>query len=288
MASETEEVRDTTGEVPGVDLPKPTAAPMLVALGITLLFAGLVTNVLVTIVGIPLLISGAVGWWRGVFPQEQHEHVPFQPTSEGPPVFQPATEKVAHLVAGQDGHRARVPEEMHPYTTGLVGGAVGGIAMALVAMGYGLFAEGSVWYPINLVASSLLPSLNTADLGQLTAFNPTAFILALMIHAVLSLMVGLIYASLLPMLPGWPLLWAGIVAPAIWSGLVWLVLGMIAPALDARVAWGWFVASQIAFGLGTGWVVARSKTVKTMQSWPLLERAGIEAPGVGPEQGDDQ
>ncbi|MEE3328529.1 MAG: hypothetical protein VX252_14420 [Myxococcota bacterium] len=288
MASENEEPKDSPGEVPGIDLPKPTAAPMLVALGITLLFAGLVTNLIVTLVGIPILFSGAIGWWRGVFPHEQHERAPFQPASEGPPVFEPATDKVAHLVAGEDLHRARIPEEIHPYTTGLIGGAIGGVAMALVAMGYGFFAEGSIWYPINLVASSLLPSINQADLAQLTAFNPTAFILALMIHAVLSLLIGLIYASLLPMLPGRPIFWAGIVAPAVWSGLIWLVLGMVAPALDARVDWGWFVASQIAFGLCAGWYVSRSKTVRIMQSWSLVERAGVEASGIPKDQGEDQ
>ena len=66
-------------------------------------------------------------------------------------------------------------------TVGLLGFGLMGqhTARALVAMGYGFFAEGSIWYPINLVASSLLPSINQADLAQLTAFNPTAFILAL-------------------------------------------------------------------------------------------------------------
>ena len=288
MATENKEANAAAGETPGIDLPKPTASPMLVALGITLLFAGLVTNVIVTLVGIPLVLIGAVGWWRGLFPHEQHERAPFQPAAEGPPVFEPATEKVRHLVAGENRHRVRIPEEIHPYTTGLVGGAVGGVAMALVAMAYGFFVEGSIWYPINLVSSALLPSLNTADPAQLREFLLTPFLLALMIHAVMSLLVGLIYASLLPMLPGRPLLWAGIVAPAIWSGLIWLVLDIVAPALDARVEWGWFVASQVAFGLATGWFVARSKTVKTMQTWSLAERAGIEAPGVGPERGDDR
>ena len=47
-----------------VELPAPTAWPMVAALGITLGFAGLVTNGMVTIVGVVLTIAGAVGWWR--------------------------------------------------------------------------------------------------------------------------------------------------------------------------------------------------------------------------------
>jgi hypothetical protein len=47
--------------------------------------------------------------------------------------------------------------------------------------------------------------------------------------------------------------------------------------LNERINWGWFVASQIAFGLVTGQVIARSAKIQTMQSWPLIERAGVEA-----------
>jgi hypothetical protein len=54
-------------------------------------------------------------------------------------------------------------------------------------------------------------------------------------------------------------------------------LSVINPTLNERIAWGWFVASQIAFGLAAGQIVARSAKIQTMQSWPLTERAGIEA-----------
>jgi len=47
--------------------------------------------------------------------------------------------------------------------------------------------------------------------------------------------------------------------------------------LDERINWGWFVGSQIAFGLACSWVIARTAKIETMQSWPLAARAGIEA-----------
>jgi len=264
----------------GVLVPEPTGAPMLVALGITFIFAGLVTNAIVTIVGVPLVLFGAVGWWRGVFPEQKEVLVPLQPAAERPPPVEPAPQKVAHLIPGEDGHRARIPMEIHPYSAGLWGGVVGGIAMALVAIGYGLYSEGSIWYPVNLLASVMLPSLDADNTAQLVHFHWTGLIAALFLHSLLSLMVGSVYGVLLPMLPGRPLLWAGFFAPLVWSGAIWLSLSILSPALDQHIRWSWFIGSQIAFGLVAGWVIARAEPIKTMQSWPLVERAGIEATGI--------
>ena len=61
-------------------------------------------------------------------------------------------------------------------------------------------------------------------------------------------------------------------------------LRLINPALNARIDWIWFIASQIAFGMTTGYVVHIQKWCKTMQTWPLAARAGIEAPGVISEE----
>jgi hypothetical protein len=59
---------------------------------------------------------------------------------------------------------------------------------------------------------------------------------------------------------------------------------VINPALNARVDWIWFIASQIAFGIAAGFVVARAQPVATMQTWSLAARAGVEATGAGPER----
>src|SRR6201987_679622 len=59
-----------------VTLPAPTAWPLVLAFGITLLFAGLVTSESVSALGGFLIIAGAVGWFRNVLPQEVQECVP--------------------------------------------------------------------------------------------------------------------------------------------------------------------------------------------------------------------
>jgi hypothetical protein len=65
-----------------VELPAPTAWPMVAALGIALCFAGLVMHPLVTVVGVVLMVAGAVGWFREVLPVEHVEAVPFVPLAQ--------------------------------------------------------------------------------------------------------------------------------------------------------------------------------------------------------------
>jgi hypothetical protein len=76
---------------------------------------------------------------------------------------------------------------------------------------------------------------------------------------------------------------SGLVTPVLWSGLVAATLSWINPTLNERIDWSWFVGSQIAFGLTAGWVIARTAKIETMQSWPLADRAGIEAQGSSEE-----
>jgi hypothetical protein len=81
------------------------------------------------------------------------------------------------------------------------------------------------------------------------------------------------------MVPGHPAFWGGLVAPILWSGLIASALDVINPALNARIAWPWFVASQIAFGLFAGLVIARSGRVRVAQHGPLAARADLERQG---------
>jgi hypothetical protein len=133
-----------------------------------------------------------------------------------------------------------------------------------------------------------------ADLARLKAFDLPALALAIIIHGALSILVGLLFAVLLPMLPSRRHAFLGsFFAPLLWSALVWSTLDIVNPALNARIDWGWFVASQVAFGLVAGYIVHHSETVETMQSWPLAARAGLRAPGVSRERsprerGEDQ
>jgi hypothetical protein len=269
-----------------IDLPAPTVWPMVTALAVSLTFAGLVTHAVVSLTGLLLALVGAVGWWREVLPHERHEAVPLRPPAERARPVRPSPAAVEHLRVGEAGHRVRLPVEVQPYSAGVLGGAVGAVAMAAVALAYGLIAQGSLWYPINLLAAAAMPEMAAAELETLRAFSFWALVLGTLAHGTLSVLAGLLYAVILPMLPRRHMLWGGLVAPLLWTGLVWAMIGVVNPALQARINWGWFVASQIAFGLAAGFVVARAEPIATMQTWTLLERAGVEGSGMEGGEGD--
>src|SRR5262249_49258682 len=108
-------------------------------------------------------------------------------------------------------------------------------------------------------------------------------------HGVISLLVGLLFAVLLPMLPSKrAAFWGSLIAPVMWTALVWATLRVVNPLLDARIDWVWFIASQIVFGMTAGYIVHKSGTVETMQTWLLAARAGIEAPGFIDEKEEER
>src|SRR4029450_5414212 len=58
-----------------IKLPAPTAWPIVLAFGISLVFAGMVTSGAISALGAILAIAGSVGWFRDVLPHEAHEVV---------------------------------------------------------------------------------------------------------------------------------------------------------------------------------------------------------------------
>jgi hypothetical protein len=183
---------------------------------------------------------------------------------------------VEYLALGEGEHRVRIPAQIHPYSAGLKGGAAGAVAMAIVAVTYGVIAHHSVWYVVNLLAAGVVPSLASADLERLRAFSAIGLAAASVLHVLLSALVGVLYAVLLPMFPRRAGLWSGLVTPGLWSGLVSASLDVVNPTLNSRINWTWFVASQIAFGLTCAFVVGRTHRIETMQSWSLESRVGLE------------
>src|SRR5690348_4169110 len=143
-----------------VQMPAPTAWPMIAAFGLGFAFTGLVTSVVVSVVGLAMFVAGAVGWFGQVLPEEHREPVLVAP---GVPVGRPVRVPVKRMEAGVEGHRARLPVAIYPYSAGLRGGIAGGVAMAVPAIAYGVIAHGSPWYAINLLAACVLTDLASAD-----------------------------------------------------------------------------------------------------------------------------
>ena len=268
-------------------MPAPTFWPIVTAFGLTLLSAGLVTHWVVSVVGGIIAIRGLLGWWKDVIPHEEHEEVPINQALRPAPIMIEAR-SVVRLGIGEKGHRTRVPETVHPYSAGVWGGLAGGAAMAGLAVLYGLIAEHSIWYPVNLLAGVVIPNLGSGSVEQLRAFHALPFIAALLGHIVISALVGIVYAVMLPMFPKYAPFWAGILMPLFWSGLVATTLNIINPVLNQRISWPWFIAAQLGFGLVGGYVIARSTSINTMQSWSIAERAFLHAPGMHPPREDEK
>jgi hypothetical protein len=273
-----ESVKQTHETMPdAIEMPAPTAWPIVLAFGITLLFAGLVTNAAVSIFGGILAAAGAVGWFRDVLPFEAHEMVTV--TAEVP-VVTTSRPGVILIAAARELRRAFLPLEIYPVSAGVKGGLAGSAAMAVTAMLYGALSRNGIWYPVNLLAAGFLPPALTDTVAKLSAFNPNTLLIAATIHLITSLLVGLLYGAMLPMLPRRPALLGGLVAPLMWTGLIHSVLGIVNPVLNQRIDWFWFVASQVAFGVVAGIVVARQERIRTWQRLPLSVRSGMEATGM--------
>jgi len=264
---------------PVVTAPAPTGMPLLAAAGIALALMGLVTSLVVTIIGVVLAAVGFTGWFREVLPHEHREEIAVEM-----PLVEPLEELaevpllVRHMHPGEEDHRARLPLEIYPYSAGIKGGIAGGFVMAILALLQGIVLNGSPWYTVNLLAAAAMSSLAGASTATLMAFSLKAFLIALLLHGIGSILVGLLYGVLLPMLPRYPTLLAGIVAPLTWTGLLWSSLDVIDPLLNQRVEWRWFLLNQIAFGITAGIVVGRSEKIRTIQHLSFALRSGIEAP----------
>jgi hypothetical protein len=268
---------------PTIELPAPTAWPIVLAFGLTLVFAGLVTSVSVSLLGAILTVAGCVGWFREVLPHEKHESV--QVVEKGPAVAtsRPQVTRVAWMT--QELHRARLPLEIYPISAGIKGGLAGSVAMAVLAVIYGIVSGHGMWYPINLLSAGFFPARTSIE--QIAAFHWDALIIATIIHLLCSVLVGLLYGVALPMFPRDPILLGGAIAPVLWSGLLHSVLEAINPVLNQRINWFWFVISQIGFGVVAGVIVSRQARVRTWQFLPFAVRAGIEAAGRVDERVDE-
>ena len=281
ITEQSTESRPTPREI---DVPAPTAWPLVLAFGSTLLFAGLVTSLSVSLLGAVLSLAGSIGWFREVFPHEHEQTVPVVAED-----IRITTERrVVERVPVADYQRAWLPVHTYPVSAGVKGGLAGSVAMAVLACTYGVLKAGSIWYPINLLAAGVYAQSLKLGPAQLYSFHADSFAIALGLHVLVSTLVGLLYGAMLPMFPRRPIVLGGLIAPVLWSALIYTMLGLLNPMLESRIDWYWFVASQVAFGIVAGLVVVRQSRMLTRENLPFAMRAGVEAPGMISPHGDER
>jgi hypothetical protein len=276
---------EETGEGPRtpavIESPAPTAWPLAMALGFTLMVAGLLTNESVSLLGVILAVASCVGWFKEVLPQEHEVAIPVVPEE-----IRIATDRqvVDRLPVAPELVRAWLPLKTYPISAGVKGGWAGSVAMAALACTYGILKVGSIWYPINLLAATVYGQSLKLGPAQLNSFHVDSFALAVLLHGIGSTLVGLLYGAMLPMFPRRPIILGGLIAPVLWSGLLYSILNLLNPLLASHIDWVWFMASQVAFGVVAGLVVVREQQVSTRENLPFAVRAGIEAPGIMEEK----
>ena len=267
-----------------IELPKPTAWPIVLAFGLTLLAFGLVTTASVSILGAVLAVAGSAGWFRQVLPEESRQWVPA--VREEIPV-RTTRQTVDRVPEISPAPRAWLPVQIYPISAGIKGGLAGGAVMALLAGAYGMFSGNGIWYPMNLLVAGFFPTMATQTATQIGAFRLNEFLVAVALHIAISLTVGLLYGAMLPMLPKHPILLGGFVAPLVWSGMIHSVLEFVNPVMNHLIDWLWFGLSQMGFGIAAGLVVTVQEQILTRENLPLMARMGIEAPGVSGEHEED-
>lgn len=158
-------------------------------------------------------------------------------------------------------HEKSVPAEVYTIRAGAIGGLLGGIAMGIVALIYGALWRGSPWLPVNVIAATVLRGLQSANLDQLMQFNATALVVGLAMHFVLAIALGILFALLLPTLPGSPVFWAIIVGPLLWIIATVITLPLVNPMGARVIDWPSFVGAHLAYGLVMGLYVVSTEKV---------------------------
>src|SRR4029077_2042836 len=149
-----------------------------------------------------------------------------------------------------------------------------------------------------LLAGMVAPGIGEMTIAELEQFRLGLFVVALVIHAAMSIVFGLLNGVLLPTLPEMPkpFAWSGLLMPLLWTGVSFGLMNAVNPVLHAGVSWPWFVASQFVFGIVAAAVIKRHESKLPLVAgllggivgglvmpipallWGLLNRNGIWYP----------
>jgi hypothetical protein len=272
MTNESQHKEDSSS----IEMPKPTVAPLVLAVGIALAAMGVAASLAFLFVGVVVFVAGLGMWISQLLPGRGHwREARVEPSRRPQPVF-PAPGEVERLRHGAPGYRLRLPVKVRPVSAGIKGGFVGGLVMPLPALVYGLMSGHGIWWPANLLAGMVLPGIGRMSAVELEHFHPVLAVLAVLIHIVVSLFLGLIMGVLLPMLPNIhkPIAWGALLMPLLWTAVSYVAFSVMNPDIRDGIAWLWFAISQLIFG-----VVAAIVFVALEKRGPII--AGLTGGAVG-------
>jgi hypothetical protein len=149
-------------------------------------------------------------------------------------------------------------DNLYSYRAGIMGGLVAGGLMALVMAAWGVWSGNSIWYPVNLIAATLLPSLQAASPEAVAQFSLTGLLVGTALHLTISTVLGLVFVLLLPTLPGSMSLWALVVGPLLWVGAQFALVPVVNYQVEPLVYEPTFAVAHLAYSLMLGWWLTRA------------------------------
>ena len=153
MAQSTNISRIPDATIASVEMPRPTAWPIVLALGITLAALGAATSKAFCAVGGVLFVIGLFGWISQFLAGRGHEHEASLPARRSGRGHRAAhVGAVQQLKPGVVGYRFQLPEKVHPVSAGIKGGILGGLLMPIPALAFGHRERTRIWFPVNLLA----------------------------------------------------------------------------------------------------------------------------------------
>src|SRR5258708_17810056 len=162
------DARARTGIAPEqIEMPASTAWPIVLAFGLTLVFAGMVTSSAVSFLGAILSVIGGIGWFRDVLPHEKHELLSAAEQVTGVSTSRPPVARVKWMT--EELHRARLPLEIYPISAGVKGGLAGSVAMAVLAVLYGIIIGRGNLCAIHYVVAGVFA--DSDPVGPISAFH---------------------------------------------------------------------------------------------------------------------
>ncbi len=153
-------------------------------------------------------------------------------------------------------------ENLYSLRDGIVAGGVAGLCMSLTMALWGAVTGNGIWYPVNLIASTVMTDLQTAPIEQLQTFMPIAALVGTLIHFIISVALGLVFDLLLPTLPGHPMVWALIIGPVLWFAAEYAILPILNERLTTAIAPQTFIVAHIIYSLVLGYMLMRSQRLE--------------------------
>ena len=241
-----------------ITMPAPSAIPIFASTGIALMAVGVATSIFISAVGLVILIGAIVNWAHLTTPGSGEIEMPLVPPEQRAAVVVPFRRRIAPPHAGLPAHRSVFPVRSHSHSSGIVGGLFGCGMMTTVALIHARVTGHSIWYHANLFASVFLKDIMGQGISDLDNYHPRALIIAAVAHVSISILVGMVFSVLLPMLPKSPVVWGGLVIPLLWSSIIHTAISVLNPEIARHIDWLWFVVAQITFGLTVGIYISKN------------------------------